>query len=83
MEAGYFIIAIMGCADGSAGCAPVATAPTHYASEATCAAATADALASRTDLDFPTRLAECRAMRAPAAASTEQPEKMPADAARG
>ena len=83
MEPGYFIIAILGCADGSAGCRPVATVPTHYASEATCAAATGDALATRTDLDFPTLVAECRSMTAPAAARIEQAEPIPADAARG
>ena len=83
MEAGYFIIAILGCADGSAACRPVATVPTHYASEATCAAATADALATRTDLDFPTLVAQCRAMRAPAAARTEPLQPIPANAARG
>ena len=83
MEPGYFIIAILGCADGSASCTPVATVPTHYASEATCAAATGDALATRSDLDFPTLVAECRAMRAPAAAHNEQPEPIPAGAVRG
>ena len=83
MEPGYFIIAILGCADGSASCAPVATVPTHYASESTCAAATADALATRTDLDFPTLVAQCRAMKAPASAKTEEPQVVPAGAARG
>ena len=83
MEPGYFIIAIMGCADGSAACTPVATVPTHYASEATCAAATSEALMSRTDLDFPNLVAECRAMKAPAAARIERPEPTPAGAARG
>ena len=83
MEPGYFIIAILGCADGSAGCTPVATVPTHYSSEATCAAATGDALATRSDLDFPTLVAECRAMRAPSAANNEQPAPIPAGALRG
>jgi len=83
VEPGYFIIAILGCADGSASCTPVATVPTHFASEATCAAATGDALATRSDLDFPTLVAECRAMRAPAAARSEAPEPIPAGAVRG
>jgi len=83
MEPGYFIIAILGCADGSTGCTPVATVPTHYASEATCAAATGEALAARTDFDFPTLVAECRAMTAPAAARTEQPQSIPAGSVRG
>ena len=82
MEPGYFIIAILGCAEGSAGCTPVATVPTHYASQATCAAATGEALATRTDLDFPTLVAECRAMTAPAAASSDRPQVIPAGALR-
>ena len=82
MGPGYFIIAIMGCADGSADCRPVATVPTHFASEAACSAATGDALAHRTDLDFPTLVAECRAMTAPAAAERESPQPIPASALR-
>jgi hypothetical protein len=83
LDPGYFIIAILGCADGSTDCTRVATVPTHYSSEATCAAATGDALASRSDLDFPTLVAQCRAMKAPAAARTEEPRTMPAGAVRG
>ena len=82
MGPGYFIIAIMGCADGSANCTPVATVPTHFASEAACSAATGDALASRTDLDFPTLVAECRPMTARAAAEREPPQPIPAGALR-
>ena len=33
MGAGYFIIAILGCADSGEACRPVASPPTHYASE--------------------------------------------------
>ena len=72
MGPGYFVIAIMGCADGAATCTPVATAPTHYATEAACAAATPGVLARNTDLDFPTLLAECRATNVPAAAPAER-----------
>ena len=38
MGPGYYVIAILGCADGSAGCVPVATVPRHFESEAACAA---------------------------------------------
>ena len=31
MGPGYFVIAILGCADGGSACTPVATLPTHYA----------------------------------------------------
>ena len=87
MGPGYFVIAIMGCADGSAACQPVATDPTRYESQATCAAATGDALARNSDLDFPTLTAECRAVQVkPAAERREQrsrPLVVPASARRG
>lgn len=75
MGAGYFIIAILGCADGSAACTPVATVPTQYASEAECNAATAEALVNSSNLDFPSLVAQCRAVARPAAAEAKDPRK--------
>lgn len=85
MGAGYFVIAILGCGDGSAACTPVATVPTRYESQAACSAATGDVLARNSDLDFPTLLAECRATVAPAAAPAgrEPPQPALAFALRG
>ena len=80
--ASYFIIAILGCADGSAACTPVATVPTHYASQAACSAATSEALLANSDLDFPRLSAECRQV-VPGSASTDQPHIIPAGAIRG
>ncbi|MEO8547128.1 MAG: hypothetical protein ABI422_02045 [Sphingomicrobium sp.] len=74
MGPGYFIIAILGCADGGTSCAPVATVATHYASEATCSAAAPDALLDNSDLDFPTLVAECRPIAASTSASQERPQ---------
>jgi hypothetical protein len=69
-----YVIAILGCADGSAACQPVATVPTRYESEASCSAATGAALAANSDFDFPTIVAECRAVQTiPAAQSKERP----------
>ena len=82
MGPGHFIIFILGCADGSANCAPVATVPTHFASEAACSAAAGDALLRNSDLDFPTLVAECRPAAAPAAASHDRPQPIPAGALR-
>ena len=79
--ASYFIIAILGCADGSAACTPVATVPTHYSSAAACSAATGDALIANSDLDFPSLSAECRQV-VRGAASTDQPSAIPAAARR-
>jgi hypothetical protein len=82
MGPSYFIIAILGCADGSANCAPVGTPPARYASMEACSAATNAALLANSDLDFPTLVAECRpaAASASAAASEQSPT---ADRLRG
>ncbi len=60
MAVGIFLIAILGCADGSAECTPVATMPARYESRASCAAATNAALEASTEFDYPTIVAECR-----------------------
>ena len=79
--ANYFIIAILGCADGSAACTPVATVPTHYSTAAACSAATSDALLANSDLDFPSLSAECRQV-VRGEASNDQPSIIPAGAVR-
>ena len=78
MGAGLFLIAIMGCADGSAACTPVATMPTRYESRAACAAATSAALGASTEFDYPTIVAECRPAAAPASADRQPLAKRPA-----
>ncbi len=81
MGPGFYVIAILGCADGSAVCTPVATMPTRYDSRDACQAATADALQSSGEFDFPTLLARCRPASAPAAVRT--PRQLPEGARRG
>ena len=83
MGAGYFVIAILGCADGSAACTPVATVPTHYATEEQCVAATTDALTRNSDFDYPTIVARCRSVTAPMSASGGRDEQLVAAALRG
>jgi hypothetical protein len=61
MGPGYFVIAILGCADGGTSCTPVATLQTRYATEAQCSAASSAALEANSNFDFPTLLARCRA----------------------
>jgi acyl-CoA synthetase (AMP-forming)/AMP-acid ligase II len=60
MGPGYFIIAILGCADGGSACTPVATLETHYTSEAQCTAASGAALMENSNFDYPTLVARCR-----------------------
>ena len=83
MGAGFFVIAILGCADGSGACTPVATLPTRYESRAQCAANSARALQYNNDFDFPSLLAECRSGVAPAAQRIDALVVLPADARRG
>ena len=83
MGAGYFIIAILGCADGSANCTPVATAPARYETRAECAAAVNAVLSENSNFDFPTLLAECRQVTAPTSAKRSKLPLIPASARRG
>jgi acyl-CoA synthetase (AMP-forming)/AMP-acid ligase II len=83
MGPGYFVIAIMGCADGGGACTPVATLQTHYESQAQCAAATVGALAANNNFDFPTLVARCRSGAAPVAAEAEHDKPLPAASRRG
>jgi hypothetical protein len=83
MEPVYYVIAILGCADGSTQCTPVATVQTHFASQAACTAGTQDALLANSDLDFPTLVAQCRAESPRKTAAQDRPEKLPASALRG
>jgi acyl-CoA synthetase (AMP-forming)/AMP-acid ligase II len=83
MGPGYFVIAILGCADGGTSCTPVATLQTRYETEAQCSAATAAALEANSNFDFPTLLARCR-YGAPATHAEFAPEKrFPAGIRRG
>jgi hypothetical protein len=84
MGPAYFVIAIMGCADGSQACTRVATMPTQYASEQACAASVQSALAANTDLDFPTLVAECKPVSTrPSATREQKPAIIPASARKG
>jgi hypothetical protein len=81
MGPGFYVIAILGCTDGSAACTPVATMPSRYESREACQAATESALQGSGDFDFPTLLAQCRPAKAPSA--DRSPRPLPKDARRG
>ena len=55
-----YVIAIMGCGEGDQACREVQVAAPRFASQAACAAATADVLARYTDLSYPSVVAQCR-----------------------
>ena len=63
MGPGYFVIAILGCADGGSACTPVATLQTRYESESQCVEATGAALIENSNFDYPTLVARCRVER--------------------
>ena len=83
MGPGYFVIAIMGCADGSTACTPVATIPTRYESRAACSAAAPATLAENATFDFPSMVAECQSMTRPAGVESEELRRTPVIALRG
>jgi acyl-CoA synthetase (AMP-forming)/AMP-acid ligase II len=60
MGPGYFVIAILGCADGGSACTPVATLDTRYETADQCSAATGAALLEHNDFEFPSLVARCR-----------------------
>ena len=72
MGPGYFVIAILGCADGSQACTRVATMPSQYADQRSCAASVGKALEANTDLDFPNLIAECQPVASRPAAERRQ-----------
>jgi hypothetical protein len=83
MGPGYFIIAILGCADGGSSCTQVATLQTRYDSAAQCSAAAPAALEANSNFDFPSLLARCRPGAAPATAEAQRERPVPASARRG
>ena len=79
----YYVISILGCADGGAQCVPAATMPTRYESEAVCRSAQKDALMAASDLDFPSLVAQCTAMKARPASTPKKVDKPLVIAMRG
>jgi len=60
MQSLLFVMAILGCGEGDAPCRELGVAPARYRSEAACLAASADELARRDDILYPSVVAQCR-----------------------
>ena len=60
MEPLFYIMAILGCADGNVQCTEARSVPVRYQSMAACRAALPAQLARNTDVDFPMIGASCR-----------------------
>ena len=83
MGPAYFVIAILGCADGGGSCTPVATLQTHYSTPAECSAATPAALEANSQFDFPTLIARCRIGTGAKTAEAQRDKPIPAHVRRG
>ena len=64
MEPLFYVMAIMGCGDGSAQCAQARVETAQYHSITQCQAAMPAALARNSDLDYPVVSATCQAQGA-------------------
>jgi hypothetical protein len=60
MEPLYYVMAIMGCADGGDACQQARIEPVRYQSAVACQAAMANVLQRHTDLAYPTITAACQ-----------------------
>lgn len=60
MEPVFFVMAIMGCADGASGCTQARVEPAHYSTIQQCQAAMLAALTRNTDVDYPVVTAACQ-----------------------
>lgn len=60
MEPVFFVMAIMGCADGPSGCTQARVEPSHYTTIQQCRAAMPAALTRNTDVDYPVVTAACQ-----------------------
>ncbi|CAN5504461.1 hypothetical protein BH09PSE4_BH09PSE4_11730 [soil metagenome] len=60
MEPLFYVMAIMGCSDGSAACSEQRVLPVRYASAQQCQMAMSAALMRNTDIDAPVITATCR-----------------------
>ena len=60
MEPLFYVMAIMGCADGNVQCTEARIVPAHYQTMAQCRAALPDQLARNTDVPYPMIGDACR-----------------------
>lgn len=60
MDPLFYVMAIMGCSDGSAACQQARIEPVRYPTIAACQAAMPQALMRNSDLSFPVISAACR-----------------------
>lgn len=62
MEPMFYVMAIMGCGDGTSNCAQARVEPVHYKTIQQCQAAMPAALSRNSDIDYPVVSAACRSV---------------------
>jgi len=72
MDPLFYVMAIMGCGDGSMACQQARVEQVQYRSIAQCQAAMPAALARNSDIDYPVVSAACRANGAPMAQTSSK-----------
>lgn len=60
MEPIFYVMAILGCGDGSVDCTEARVVPARYETMAQCRADLANRIAANTDVPFPVIGADCR-----------------------
>ena len=65
MDPLFYVMAIMGCGDGSTACQQARVEPVHYSSIRACQQAMPAALVRASDVDYPVVTASCRATGQP------------------
>lgn len=83
MEPLVYVMAILGCSDGSAGCTQARIEPVRYMSIQACRAAMPSVLMRNSDLDFPEIGADCRALPNRIARRTPDPKRVKTGPAAG
>jgi len=78
MEPLVYVMAILGCGEGDMACAELRQSPARYESQAACLAASGDAIARETDVDYPVVVAQCRIAGARAEAVPASQVTLPA-----
>ena len=78
MEPLVYVMAILGCGEGDMACAELRQSPARYESQAACLAASGDAIARETDVDYPVVVAQCRIAGARAQAVPASQVTLPA-----
>lgn len=75
MQPVFFVMAILGCGDGSVDCTEARMVPARYETMPQCRADLANRIAANTDVPYPVIGADCRRMGAQMVKTERKPTK--------